>query len=502
MLGRVLLLLYVLTGPISVIRGAESFQEIQSRITTFTLKNGMTFIVMERHQAPVASFVVYADVGSVQEVKGITGIAHIFEHIAFKGSPAIGGKNYEEERLALDRVDQAFFALRDERHKGTKADAAKLKELESAFQAAQEGAGKFVIKNEYGDAIERTGGRDMNAGTAWDSTRYFFSLPSNSAELWFFLESEHYLHPVMREFYKEKDVVMEERRMRTESQPTGKLLEEALHAAYKAHPYGEPVVGHMSDLQEITRPDAESFFKKYYVPANLTGVIVGDVDTAKIRAFAETYFGRIPAGPKPEPVRTVEPPQDAEHRVTLRLQAERLILMAYHKPDGLHPDNGVYRAISGVLSEGRSSRLYTTLVRDQKIAVQAFGFPDLPGKKYPGLFTFVAAPAPGHENAECEKALETEIERLKNEPVSADELDGVKRRARAGLITGLADNLSLANSLAEWQGLTGDWRNLFRQLDQLEAVKPADIQRVAKQIFTATNRTIATIEPLPAEEKK
>jgi predicted Zn-dependent peptidase len=342
----------------------------------------------------------------------------------------------------------------------------------------------------------------MNAGTGWDSTRYFFSLPSNSSELWFFLESEHYLHPVMREFYKEKDVVMEERRMRTESQPTGKLLEETLHAAYKAHPYGEPVVGHMSDLQEITRPDAEAFFKKYYGPANLTAVIVGDIDPAKMRAFAELYFGRIPGGPKPEPIRTVEPPQDSEHRVTLRLQAERLILMAYHKPDGLHPDNGVYRAISGVLSEGRSSRLYTSLVRDQKIAVQAFGFPDLPGKKYPGLFTFVAAPAPGHENAECEKALDAEIERLKREPVSADELDGVKRRARAGLISGLADNISLANSLADWQVLTGDWRDLFRQLDQLEAVIPADVQRVAKEIFKANNRTIATIEPLPADEKK
>jgi predicted Zn-dependent peptidase len=480
---------------------AESFQEIQARITSFTLKNGMTFVVMERHQAPVATFLTYADVGSVQEVKGITGLAHIFEHIAFKGSPAIGGKNYEEERLAMDRLDQAFLALRGEQHKGAKADPQKVKELETAFQAAQEGAGKFVVKNEYGDAIERTGGRDLNAGTGWDSTRYFFSLPSNSAELWFFLESEHFLRPVMREFYKEKDVVMEERRMRTESQPTGKLLEEALHAAYKAHPYGEPVVGHMSDLQEITRPDAEAFFKKYYGPGSLTSVIVGDVDPKKIRDLAETYFGRIPAVPKPEPLRTVEPPQDAEHRVTLRLQAERLVLVAYHKPDMFHPDNAVYRALSGVLSEGRSSRLYTSLVRDQKLAVQAFGFPDLPGKKYPGLFTFVVAPAPGHENAEAEKALLAEIERLKNEPVTAEELEGVKRRARAGLINGLGDNLQLANGLADWQALTGDWRNLFRDLEHLDAVTPADIQRVAREIFTVNNRTVATIEPLAAEKK-
>jgi predicted Zn-dependent peptidase len=224
-----------------------------------------------------------------------------------------------------------------------------------------------------------------------------------------------------------------------------------------------------------------------------------------MRDLAELYFGRIPGGPKPEPLRTVEPPQEAEHRVTLRLQAERLVLMAYHKPDGLHPDNAVYRALSGVLSEGRSSRLYTSLVRDQKIAVQAFGFPDLPGKKYPGLFTFLAVTAPGHENSEAEKALDAEIERLKKEPVTAEELDGVKRRARAGLITAFGDNSQLANSLADWQALTGDWRNLFRELDRLEAVTPADIQRVARTIFTVNNRTVATIEPLPAEtaaEKK
>jgi predicted Zn-dependent peptidase len=497
MLRRILLLVGVVTGTLAA---AGSFEEIQSRISSFTLKNGMTFIVMERHQTPVASFLTYADVGSVQEVKGITGLAHIFEHMAFKGSPTLGGRNYAEERNALDRVDQAFLALRDERRKGAKADAQKLKDLEAAFQAAQEGAGKFVVKNEYGDAIERAGGRDLNAGTAQDWTRYTFSLPSNSAELWFFLESEKFLQPVMREFYKEKDVVMEERRMRTESQPIGTLIEETMHASFKAHPYGEPVVGHMSDLKEITRADAEAFFKKYYQPSNLVSVIVGDVDPKRMRALAETYFERIPSGPKPEPLRTVEPPQQGEYRVTLRLHSERIMLMGYHKPDGNHPDDAVYRAMSGLLSEGRSSRLYTSLVRDKKLAVQAFGFPDLPGRKYPSLFAFVAVTAPGHENLEIEKAFDAEIDRLQKELVSADELDGVKRRARAGLIAGFGDNMQLANALADWQVLTGDWRNLFGQLDKLEAVTPADIQRVAKEIFTANNRTIATIEPV--EEKK
>ena len=196
----------------------------------------------------------------------------------------------------------------------------------------------------------------------------------------------------------------------------------------------------------------------------------------------------------------MEPPQEGEYRVTLRLQSERYVLIGYHKPDGNHPDDAVYRAMSGLLSDGRSSRLYGSLVRDKKIAVQAVGFPDLPGKKYPGLFSFVAVTAPGHENQEIEKAFDVEIERLQKELVSAEELDGVKRRARAGLIASLGDNLQLANALADWQALTGDWRNLFAQLDKLEAVTPADIQRVARETFTVNNRTTATIEP--AAEKK
>jgi predicted Zn-dependent peptidase len=235
-----------------------SFQEVQSHITEFQLANGMKFIVLERHQAPVASFYTYANVGSVQEDTGATGLAHMFEHMAFKGTSTIGTKNYAEEKLSLDRVDAAFFALQKERDKGAKADPATLKRLTEEFKAAQESAGKFVVPNEFGTAIDRAGGRGLNASTSWDKTDYFYSLPSNSAELWFFLESERFRDPVFREFYKERDVVMEERRMRTESSPIGKLVEDFLASAYKTHAYGKPVVGNMSDLQNITRPEANA----------------------------------------------------------------------------------------------------------------------------------------------------------------------------------------------------------------------------------------------------
>jgi len=475
---------------------ADDFKDIEGRVTEFTLRNGMKFLVLERHMAPVASFFTYADVGSVQDDKGTTGLAHIFEHMAFKGTETIGAKDYAKERVALEQVDQAFLALRQERDKGVKSDPQKLKTLEAAFKEAQEKADKYVEKNEFGKAIERAGGHGLNAATSWDATRYFFSLPSNEMELWFYLESARFLDPVLREFYKEKDVVMEERRMRTDSQPIGKLLEEFIHAAYLAHPYGVPPIGYMSDLENISRSDAEAFFKKYYIPSNLTGVVVGDVEPGKVREDAEKYFGRIPSGPKPAPVRTVEPEQGGERRVTLELQSQPILLIGYHKPDINNPDEAVYDAISSLLSEGRSSRLYRSLVRDKKIAVQTAGFPGLPGEKYPGLFLFYSVPAQGHSNAESEKAIDAETERLKKEPVTKEELEGVKRRARAGLIHGLADNTNLAMQLANWQVLTGDWHNLFRHLDKINAVTPEDILRVSKAVFIKSNRTVGTIEAL------
>ncbi len=473
----------------------DEFKELESRVTEFTLKNGWKFIVLERHQAPVASFLTWADVGSVQEVKGITGVAHMFEHMAFKGSQRVGTKDYAKEKLALARVDAAYHALAAEKMKGRKADEARLKQLRDDFKTAQEGAGKFVAQNEFGEAVERAGGRNLNAGTSTDMTVYFFSLPSNESELWFYLESERFGDPVLREFYKERDVVMEERRL-SESQPIGRLVEEFLSVAYKSHPYGEPVIGHMSDLQSFTREDAEAFRKKYYTPANLVSVVVGDITPQRVKQFAETYLGVIPSGPKPEPIRTVEPPQTGERRITLRLQSQRVYLEGYHKPDINDPDNAVYNAIGSILSDGRSSRLYKSLVKEKKIATMAAGFGEFPGQKYPGLFLFYAMAAPGHTNEELQKALEAEIERLKTEPVSKEELDGVKRRARVNILRQLDDNSNLAIIFGAYQTFTGDWRNVFTQLEKIAAVTPEDIQRVAKKTFTFDNRTIGVIEPL------
>jgi len=491
---KVLSLLAVLLAAALPV-AAQTLADFEKSVTEFTLPNGMKFIVVERHQVPVVSFFLYADVGAVDEQAGQSGLAHMFEHMAFKGTSKIGTKDFKKEKQAMARVDQAYAAWAAERRKGERADPEKLKQLEAAFQQAQEEADRYVESNEFSIAIEANGGVGLNAGTGSDETVYFFSLPSNKAELWFSLESARFLDPVLREFYKERNVVMEERRLRIESQPIGKLVEEFLSVAYKAHPYGRSGIGWRSDLENLTREQAERFFRAYYTPPNLTAVIVGDIDPQEARRLASAYFGRIPAGPAPERVWTTEPAQEGERRTTLHAQSQPVLVIGYHKPGINHADTPVFTAVQDVLAGGRTSRLYRSLVQEKKLAVAAGGFPGFPGDKYGNLFLFFSVAAAGKTNEENEKAMLEEIERLRAEPVSEEELARVKARARAQLVRQLGSNSGLAGALANYQVLTGDWRNLFRRLEAIDKVTPEDIQRVAQTYFSERNRTVGYLAP-------
>ena len=493
------LLLFVMATVTPKSADAQDLAEFEKRMTEFTLDNGLKFLVLERHEAPVISFHTYADVGAVDEVKGITGLAHLFEHMAFKGTKTVGTKDYEAEARAMAKIDELFLALKTERRKGEQADKVRLEQLQNQFKEAQEEAQEYLVLDEYEEAFSREGSSGFNAGTGQDVTQYIVSLPSNKIELWMSMESDRFLNPVLREFYKEKDVVMEERRLGTESQPVGRLLEEFLAIAYKAHPYGEPIVGHMSDLETLTRSEAEAFFKKYYLPSNLTVAIVGDVNPQEVRELAEEYFNRIPSGPKPDPVETVEPPQLGQRRVIMQDPAQPFVLIGYHKPSINHSDNAVFDAITEIVGIGRTSRLYKSLVKEKKIAVAASGFPGMPGNKYPSLFLFYAVPARGRTNQECEEAIYAEIDKLKTEPVLPEELEKAKTRSRASLIRQLASNSGLASQLTFYEVITGDWRNLFKQLDDIDRVTAEDIQRVAKKYFTTKNQTVGIIDTTPTE---
>ncbi|HWS70896.1 MAG TPA: pitrilysin family protein [Thermoanaerobaculia bacterium] len=484
------LLMAMTTLPLA----AQDVASFEQRTVVRKLDNGLTLIVMERPEAPVFSYATVVNAGSAQEVTGITGLAHMFEHMAFKVTDKIGTTDSAAESAALAKVEEAYAAYDAERRKPVGRDDARVAQLEKAWKDAIDAAQKYVVPNQFSRIVDEAGGVDMNAFTAEDETAYFYSLPSNRFELWAYLESERFLHPVFREFYKERDVVTEERRLSYESNPLGRLFLEFIPAAYSAHPYGVPGIGWTSDLQTISATDAAAFFRKYYVPSNIVVTVVGDVKAAAALPVLERYFGRLPKAPAPEPLRTVEPPQRSERTIVIQETSQPIYLEGYHRPAISDPDNAVYDVISDLMAKGRTSRLYRSLVRDQKIASQAGGFNGFPGDKYPNLFMFFGFTTPGHTGREIGDAIHKEIDRLRTEDVSADELASVKTRAKADLLRQLDSNSGLALQMAIAQTVLGDWRELFRSVDRIDKVTAADVRRIANVAFVPTNRTVGLIE--------
>ncbi|MFQ4143489.1 pitrilysin family protein [Chlorogloeopsis sp. ULAP02] len=460
------------------------------QLTEFRLDNGMKFLVLERHQAPVVSFLTYADVGGVDEPDGKTGVAHFLEHLAFKGTTRIGTIDYNSEKPLLDQLDQLAAQIKRAKATDNKDEVAK---LTAQFEKVEAQAAKLVRQNDLGRIVEQAGGVGLNANTSSEATRYFYSFPANKLELWMSLESERFLEPVFREFYKEKDVILEERRLRVENSPIGMMIEKFNDAAFTVHPYRRPVIGYDEDIRNLTTEDVQKFFDTHYVPSNLTIAVVGDVNPAEVKKLAQVYFGRYKAKPKAEEQIPTEPKQTQTREVTLKLNSQPWYLEGYHRPAITHPDNAVYDIIGRLLSDGRTSRLYKSLVEQQRLALSAQGFSGFPGDKYPNLMLFYALTAPGHTVDEVAVALRKEIDSLRTEPVSATELDRVKTQARAELLRSLDSNMGMAQQLLEYEVKTGSWRNLFKQLNELEAVTAADVQRIAKATFTPQNRTIGKL---------
>ena len=493
---RVMLVLFAL--PAICFNGSQlagqTLDKMKTQIQEKTLKNGMKFIVMEQHEAPVASFHVYADVGSAQEVDGITGISHILEHMAFKGTTTVGTKDFAAEARVLDELDQVYDKL-SRAEQQIKPDANLVKELKAKFDELQKKAKEYVVNNEYFDMVMQQGDTGVNAYTSSDATQYINSLPANKLEFWMAITSDRFLNPVFREFYKERDVIMEERRLGLETQPIGKLLEDFEAAAFKAHPYRHEVVGHMSDLQHITHQDVKDYFKKYYSPSNLTAAIVGDVDAREVFRLAELYFGRIPSGPRPEPLRTSEPEQWGERRATVKAQSQPVLIVGFHRPDVRHADNGALDALANIIGQGRSSRLWESLVKKEKAATQVGCFNGFPGDKYPNLIAFFSFTSKDKTAAQSLELIDKEIEKIKKESVTAQELTKYKQMTQKSLIGQMKANARMAAQLTYYDVVQGDWRLLFDELTNIDKITAADIQRVANTYLVGTNRTIGEIVP-------
>jgi predicted Zn-dependent peptidase len=465
-------------------------QRVIENLTEFRLENGMKFLVLENHQAPVVSFLTYADVGGVNEESGKTGIAHFLEHLAFKGTTRIATKDYQAEKPLLERLEELDKQIRA-------AKAAKqqpeLSKLEAEFKQVEAKATALVEQNELGRIVEQAGGVGLNASTSHEATKYFYSFPANKLELWMSLESERFLEPVFREFYKEKDVILEERRLRVDNSPIGMMIEKFNDVAYQVHPYKRPVIGYEEDIRNLTPADLRQFFATHYTPNNLTIAVVGDVNPVQVKQLAQTYFGRFQTQAKPETKIPTEPKQTKTRQITLKLTSQPWYLEGYHRPAISHPDDAVYDIIARVLSDGRTSRLYKSLVEQKQLALSAQGFSGFPGDKYPNLMLFYALTAPSKSVDTVATALREEIDKLKTETVTPQELQRVKIQAKAELVRSLDSNMGMAQQLLEYEVKTGSWKNLFGKLEKVAAVTPEDIQRVAKATFTAQNRTIGKL---------
>ena len=482
---------------------ATGLENLERQVRDFKISNGLTFIVVERHQAPVFSFETVVGAGSANDQIGTTGLAHMMEHMAFKGTDVVGTMNYAAEKPLLAAEESAWSALLDERRKGARADTVKLAALENAFENWQAKSLKYVDSNASTRILEAAGAQNINAFTADDITAYFYSMPSNRLELWALMSAGTFSRPVFREFYKERDVVYEERRMRTESSPVGRLLDEFIHASYVAHPYGFGGIGHPSDLKSFSRTQGEEYFRTHYVAKNMVTAVVGDVTLDDVRRLAEKYFSGLSSAPKPPPIDTQEPPQHAERRVILEDTAQPILVIGWHIPASTEPSSPACKALADLLAGGDYARLNKALVKERKIATQINAFTGFPGERYPNQLVLFIVPASGQDPEVVERAVYGVLDSINVHPFTNDELAGYKVRMRAKKIEAAEDNGSLAGELAQAQDLYGDWHQFFREAERVQALKPADLLEVMKSDLVRLNRTVGMIvNPKPAAAER
>jgi predicted Zn-dependent peptidase len=467
---------------------------LEGRVVEETLDNGMRILLLPRRQSPTVSLSMRFLVGSAQEEDGKSGLAHLLEHMLFKGTSSLGTKDYRAEKRLREKIESIAGALDDERLKGGAGSPERVEELELELRAVQEEARRYVVKDEIDSLYTANGARGFNAGTGVDLTTYTVSLPSNRRRLWARVESERMRDPVMREFYSERDVVVQERRQSYDTNPSRKLSSLLLSTAFQAHPYRRPVIGWEGDVDYLRTDEAEHFFRRWYTPGNAVLAAVGDFEPREMLEMLRSRFSSLPSRETPAMRLPVEPAQEGERRAVLRMDAQPEIMMGFHKPTLPDRDDYVFDLIDGLLSEGRTSRLYRALIEEQELAVSVSTINGYPGGRYPNLFVIRAVPRYPHSTAEVEEAILEQIDLLVREGAGAGEVERVKNRMKTDLLRGLQSNMGLAGLLSYYEAVAGDWRYVTTHLDVLEGIGTEEIRETAARYLTGRNRTVVTLE--------
>jgi len=505
----------VLSALLALLGGhLRAGEALQFPVEEFVLDNGMAFMVVERHTAPVFSGYISVGVGSAYEKTGNIGSAHLLEHMMFKGSREVGTSDYEAEKDLIVKEDSVWAkidrAVRETRFielnqpEKLEEHLNYIEKLRLILDSLTILSSQYVIQNEFDMIYTRNGAAQFNAFTGYDNTNYFVSLPANRLELWFAMESGRLKHPALREFFPERDVVSEERRLSVETSPEAKLFEQLIGTAFIAHPY-QIFWEWQSEENNLTRDDLADFFETYYIPQRITVAVVGDVAVARVRELAEEYFGDMPSRPEPEPIYTREPEQPGERRVDVHYESNPVLSIAYHKTSFDDPGEPAFRIIEDLLGRGRTSRLYKALVLEKQLClnVSVYTFPGSSlGDMHDGVLCIDAYPKEGVTTLEVEEAIYAELDRLAAEPVSQRELTKIKNNIDASFIWASYSNIGLAGYLARAQNLARDWRYLSTMRDNLLAVTAEDIRQTAAEYFTENNRTVATLIPKRKGEEK
>jgi predicted Zn-dependent peptidase len=454
----------------------------------------MKVLVLPRAGAPVVALQMTCKVGSVDEPAGKTGMAHLLEHMLFKGTMRLGTRNWEAEKPLLEAIERSGRALDAERRKGPAADPARVAALETELRSLEERQRPLVVKDEIDAIYARNGAVGFNAFTTPDLTSYVVSLPSNRLELWAAVESERMREPVLREYYTEREVVREERRERLETDPGSLLFEALVATAFRVHPYRNPTIGREEDLSTLDIEATRAFFLAHYGPDNTVVVAVGDVEPEAFFALVERYFGGIPSRGRPEPLPPEEPAQGGARRARVTFDAEPQGVLAYHKPTLPDRDDYIFDVMDAILSDGRSSRLVRELVDRKRLLADVSSVNGTPGGRYPNLFAVFFTPAPGVSIEAAEQAVREELRRLSRTPPTAEELEKVVRRIEAQRVEALLSDVGMARQLAYFQAMAGDWRYVEELPRVLSTVTAEEVSRTAAAYFTDANETAVVLQ--------
>ena len=484
MVLRISLALALLSAPAST--RAET--PLRLNVIEHHLPNGLTLLMLEHHRAPIVSCSLFYRAGSANEEPGSTGISHLLEHMMFKGTRTIGAKDYAREEPLIRKIEELHARLLESGQ--SREDARSVAGLKDELAHAERQADSLTTKNELWKILTREGAEGLNAQTGRDSTQYLCSLPANRLELWMWLESDRMRNAVFREFYTEREVILEERRLTIDDSPDGAFSEELFATAFIAHPYRWPIIGWTSDIEHISPEMLRSYYRRYYAPNNAIVVIAGDIRPDNVIALADRYFGQIPSQPPPPPIVTQEPEQRGTREAYLKFDASPRIALAYHKPAVGADDDIALNVLENILSSGRTSRLYKNLVQRKKVAVAAVA--SCPPSKYPSLFIFYSIPRRPHTTEDVERALREEIETLAREPVSEREMQKARNQIEADFVRECESAQNLASLIGTYESIDR-WEYLNRYIPKIRAVTAADVMRVVNTYLKDEHCTKAVI---------